>query len=74
MIVSNEPWLARTISVASGIRVAAFREAVRERDRKCVITGLPAFDANYGDWTGFEAAHIFPLAYEHHWITNGYGR
>jgi hypothetical protein len=26
------------------------------------------------DWTGFEAAHIFPLAYEGHWTEHGYDR
>lgn len=25
-------------------------------------------------YTGFEAAHIFPLAYEGHWISGGYSR
>jgi hypothetical protein len=26
------------------------------------------------EWQGFEAAHIFPLAYEGHWNDNGYSR
>jgi hypothetical protein len=39
-----------------------------------VITGKAALDAEYGFWTGFEAAHIFPLAYEQHWIDNAYSR
>jgi hypothetical protein len=25
-------------------------------------------------WIGFKAAHIFPLAYEQHWIDYNYGR
>ena len=25
-------------------------------------------------WEGFEAAHIFPLAYEGHWVDHHYGR
>jgi len=25
-------------------------------------------------WVGYEAAHIFPLAYERHWIDQNYGR
>lgn len=64
--VNNEPWLVRTISLQSGTRVAAFRVAVRERDQRCVITGESAVNAR-GSWAGFEAAHIFSLAYEGHW-------
>jgi hypothetical protein len=71
--VNSEPWLARTLSVASGT-LAAFRDAVRERDRRCVITGEEALDAEYGIWEGFEAAHIFPLAHEGHWRDHDYGR
>ncbi|KAI5850364.1 hypothetical protein DFP73DRAFT_539107 [Morchella snyderi] len=72
--VNNEPWLVRTTSVASGTRNTAFRDAVRERDRRCVITGKVALDAEYGFWTGFDAAHIFPLAHEGHWKQHDYGR
>lgn len=73
--VNNEPWLIRTISRATGTRVAAFTEAVRSRDRRCVISGgiVPTFDG-VDFWNGFEAAHIFPLAYEGHWIDHDYGR
>ncbi|KAF8529336.1 hypothetical protein BDD12DRAFT_870389, partial [Trichophaea hybrida] len=59
--VNNEPWLV------------LFRDAVRERDRRCVITGKPALRADHGIWRGFEAAHIFPLAYERHWNKENYG-
>lgn len=62
--VNNEPWLVRTISLHTSTRVAVFRDPIRERDRRCVITGRVALNAEYGDWTGFQAAHIFPLAYE----------
>jgi hypothetical protein len=61
------------MSVSSGTRVAGFRDAVRDRDRRCVITGRPALSAQYGIWRGFEAAHIFPLAYEGHWMERNYG-
>ncbi|KAI5843786.1 HNH endonuclease-domain-containing protein [Morchella snyderi] len=70
--VNNEPCLVRTTSVASGSRNAAFRDAVRERDRRCVITGRRLLSLR--SWRGFEAAHVFPLAYEDHWIRNDYGR
>lgn len=72
--VSDEPWLVRTISLQSGTHVATFRNAVRERDRRCVITGRRARGADRGNWAGFEAAHIFPLAYEGHWRDHNYGR
>ena len=71
--VNNDPWLVRTISVASGTRVAEFRDAVRQRDRGCVITGEEA-EVEYDRWFGFQAAHIFPLAYEGRWNNNNYGR
>jgi hypothetical protein len=58
----------------SGTRIIAFHDAVRERDRRCVITGEPALRAQYGLWDGFQAAHIFPLAHEEHWVSNGFGR
>ena len=64
----------RTISVDSGTRVAEFRKAVRERDRRCVITGQPAPRAEYDVWRGYEVAHIFPLAYEGHWNQHNYSR
>ncbi|KAF8428149.1 hypothetical protein EV426DRAFT_635638 [Tirmania nivea] len=60
--VNNEPW------------VAEFRDAVRQRDRRCLVTGRPAVDAEYYMWFGFEAAHIFPIAYEDYWNNNNYGR
>jgi HNH endonuclease len=73
--LNNEPWLVRTISHATGSRVAAFCEAVRSRDRQCIISGItvPTFRGT-SFWDGFEAAHIFPLAYEGHWIDQNYGR
>ncbi len=29
--------------------------------------------ARRGNWSGLDAAHIFPLAYERHWIQDNYG-
>jgi hypothetical protein len=51
-----------------------FQSAVRLRDRRCIITGEVALGAQYDDWIGFEAAHIFPLAYEEHWRNNNFAR
>ena len=60
--------------MATGTHTATFCDAVRARDGECVITGLQAEDAVVGDWVGFDAAHIFPLGHESHWIENNYDR
>ena len=51
------------IALQPGSRSKSFRDAVRERDRRCILTGRMALY----EWTTFEATHIFPLAYEGHW-------
>ena len=60
--------------MASGSRVVGFRNAVRARDGRCVVSGKVVPGAQYDRWWGFEAAHIFPLAYEDHWNRNNYSR
>ena len=64
--------MTRTISVQGGTRTQAFTDAIRLRDRRCVITGQEYLDDD--NWPGFEAAHIFPLAYEQNWASHNYGR
>ena len=68
--------LVRTISSSqTGPRVQAFRDAVRLRDGRCIMTGVvAALGARYGNWRSFEAAHIFPLAHEEHWRNNNFAR
>jgi hypothetical protein len=72
--LTDESWLVRTESLATGTRIQAFCDAVRSRDRRCVVSGevVPIFDGE-PYYSGFQAAHIFPLAYEGHWKTYGYG-
>ncbi|KAH8687300.1 HNH endonuclease-domain-containing protein [Tricladium varicosporioides] len=70
--LSNELILCRALSLQTGTRVQAFRDNVRLRDRRCIITGEEYADDD--NWRGFEAAHIFPLAYEKHWVDYNYGR
>ncbi|KAG0129281.1 HNH endonuclease-domain-containing protein [Tuber indicum] len=65
--VTDEAALPRATLLPSGTRVASFIDAVRQRDRRCVITGRPARLAHLGSWDTFEATHIFPLAYEEYW-------
>jgi len=72
--VNDEPWLVRALSVGTGTRMAAFSDAIRKRDGRCIVTGEVAVAGRHGNWTGFEAAHIFPLAYERHWQNYNYGR
>lgn len=61
------------MSVNTGTRLKNFRDEVRERDQRCVVTGIEAKDER-GEWFGFEAAHVFPLAYEGHWQEHNFGR
>jgi hypothetical protein len=62
------------VSLQTGTRVRAFRHAVRWRDRRCLISGEEAIDPDNNEWTGLEAAHIFPLAREGHWKDHNYER
>jgi HNH endonuclease len=72
--VSDKPWLARLISYSLSNREDGFRDGVRARDRKCVITGNPNNLAQYGRWDMFQATHIFPMHLENLWIQFDYGR
>ncbi|KAG0134057.1 hypothetical protein HOY82DRAFT_482005 [Tuber indicum] len=71
--VTDETPLTRTTTLPAGTRVESFRDAVRERDRRCVITGTRVLLPHLGRWRGFEVTHIFPLAYEGHWNDHNYG-
>ena len=72
-LTEEAPFL-RGLSLESGTRIASFRDAVRERDRRCVITGRLVLEPELGRWICFEVAHIFPLAYEDHWNESNYSR
>jgi hypothetical protein len=72
--VTDETPLTRTISHSTGSRVRTFTDTVRRRDRRCVVSGTKALGAHVDEWTGFEAAHIFPIAYEGYWTTQNYAR
>lgn len=72
--VNNEPCLTRTTSLCTGSRLQSFRDEVRKRDSRCIITKKIARGAYRDYWVGFEAAHIFPLAYEDHWIQHNFAR
>ena len=71
----NESPLVRTISVATGTRTKAFTDTVRSRDNQCIISGRPVRTRNgVSFYVSFEAAHVFPLAYEGDWISQNLGR
>lgn len=72
--VSDEAWFARLISHAISGRDDAFRNGVRARDGKCVISGEINDVARWDVWVGFEAAHVFPLQQESLWIQHNYTR
>ena len=71
--VSDEAWLVRTASVSTATNTEDFRHAIRERDRRCVMTGKGARNATVGFWAGLDATHVFPPAYEDHWVNHSYG-
>jgi len=78
--VTNEPWIPRSISHSTAASDSTFCHKVRNRDRRCVISGLinPAGHIQANNWGGFQAAHIFPPEHESlftrcdygQWITN----
>ncbi|KKK19601.1 hypothetical protein P175DRAFT_0233505 [Aspergillus ochraceoroseus IBT 24754] len=57
--VTDEPWDARLISHSISSREVSFRQGVRERDGKCVITGQPNRLAAAGSWIGYHG-NIMP--------------
>ncbi|EEH22419.2 hypothetical protein PABG_04630 [Paracoccidioides brasiliensis Pb03] len=71
--VTNVAWFVRLISHSVSGREDKFRDGVRARDGKCVISGQVNPGAQWDDWAGFEAAHVFPLEKVSFWIEFNYG-
>jgi len=46
--LTEEAPLLRALSLQSGTRIASFRDAVRERDRRCFITSRPILQPELG--------------------------
>ncbi|KAL1964480.1 hypothetical protein VTN77DRAFT_6906 [Rasamsonia byssochlamydoides] len=59
--MSDEPLVARVISHSISGREDSFRDGVRARDGKCVVSGAVNIRAAWNIWSGFEACHVFPL-------------
>ncbi|KAK9235308.1 hypothetical protein V1525DRAFT_410332 [Lipomyces kononenkoae] len=76
--VSDEAWFARLIShmidQSQCLGSRRFRDGVRARDGKCVISGEINEGARWDVWAGFQAAHVFPLEYESLWTQYNNGR
>ncbi|EGC48544.1 conserved hypothetical protein [Histoplasma capsulatum var. duboisii H88] len=72
--VTDEVSSLRVPSYSISGRENHFRDGVRARDGKCVITGVVNQFAPFGRWNAFKAAHVFPLQHESIWIDQGYSR
>ncbi|KAK0715713.1 hypothetical protein B0H67DRAFT_601200 [Lasiosphaeris hirsuta] len=51
-----------------------FRDQVRERDGRCVVTKEENPNKEFEIWDGFDAAHIIPIAYLHQWNVQGWSQ
>ncbi|KAG0136014.1 HNH endonuclease-domain-containing protein [Tuber indicum] len=71
--LSNEPWIHRVILYNVSGREDTFRDGIRARDGRCVISGAINMSAPFR-WASFEAAHVFPLGSKNLWIERGYGQ
>lgn len=71
---SDEAFFPRTLSLSSTLRETAFRDHIRQRDGRCVITGDINYEAVDNKWVGFEAAHIFPLALDQLFASHGFAQ
>ncbi|KAK9351235.1 HNH endonuclease-domain-containing protein [Lipomyces doorenjongii] len=74
ILVTDEQCIVRSFSATISKRDRRFREKVRHRDRKCVITGVINPAAYRDVWISFEAAHIFPLSEEELFIRLNYSQ
>lgn len=58
-MVNDEIFLQRTTSHHVTGCDERFRRAIRDRGGKCVIIGVVNRSAYRGDWSAFEATHVF---------------
>ncbi|KAK2775065.1 hypothetical protein FQN52_004080 [Onygenales sp. PD_12] len=72
--LNEEPWVARLITFSVSGRDNQFRNGVRARDGKCVISGCVNTLIRLNMWVSFNAAHVFPLECENIWHELNYGR
>ena len=72
--IINDAILTRASSHHISGRDDHFRQEVRARDGGCVVTHIMNRNRVYDRWFGFEAAHIFPFAYESQFTSQGLSR
>ncbi|KAJ5576592.1 hypothetical protein N7535_003518 [Penicillium sp. DV-2018c] len=72
--LTGDVCVRRIISHRESARENSFRDGVRARDGRCVLTGVVNHGASLDDWTGFEAAHIFPMEKETLWNQHNFSR
>ncbi|KAK9350669.1 hypothetical protein V1523DRAFT_419118 [Lipomyces doorenjongii] len=74
ILITNESCITRVLSYTVSSRDELFRRRVRERDSRCVITGVanPQRLVDADDWSIYHATHIFPLSAEQLFIRNGF--
>ncbi|CAK7245432.1 MAG: hypothetical protein STHCBS139747_007013 [Sporothrix thermara] len=72
IVPSAQPFFTRALSGSTGPRLESFKQQVRARDGRCVISKIQCLGPQYDIWRGFEAAHIVPLAYENEWNRRGF--
>jgi hypothetical protein len=60
--VTDEPWIPCSVSQTICDEEDRFHQEIRDRDRKCVISGIINLEINIraNNWSGFEVAHVFP--------------
>ncbi|PUU79003.1 hypothetical protein B9Z19DRAFT_1125724 [Tuber borchii] len=64
----------RRLGLGSGYLAPSFREKVRARDKRCVISGRQVRLAGYQNWETFQACYVYPLQFEQQWLDKGYSR
>ncbi|KAI5291425.1 U3 small nucleolar RNA-associated protein [Ascosphaera aggregata] len=74
MTLTDEPWLPRISCYSVSGLDNNFRDSVRTRDGRCVVSGVVNELAKRGRWDSFEAAHVFPLEWESVWTDEKYSR
>lgn len=75
--LNQEPIIRRVYSRGGrSRRSVAFQISVRNRDRKCIFSGVansnPRVESD--SWRGFEAAHVFPMERQTLWDRCGFSR
>ncbi|KAK9316877.1 hypothetical protein V1522DRAFT_434347 [Lipomyces starkeyi] len=72
--ITDEPCITRVLSRTITGRDEAIRAQVREKDGKCVITGVVNTQAYRNRWTAFQVAHSVPLSSEDYFVQSGFSR